>query len=257
MDKIMNEKARTPKPKKQKTSFKTKSERAKAKLLSAYYGNPIRDMKLIAITGTTGKSIVAHFVHEILKASGEHAAILASEGPIKTSVLHKFLSDAWKAGANYVVVTAPADSLKSNVFYGLPVEVAALTDFIPASLGAPTSSDFLKDTSTLFTMDPNFIVLNENDAFYSDFSKFSGKNQTLTYGTTLSSTIHIDNKHLYKKGTEVNLSIGSAPFTVASFLVGEPIVSYVACAAAVATALKISQDAISDGLANYNPETVK
>ena len=241
------------KTKKSKTNFKTKTARAKAKLLSAYYGNPIRDMKLIAITGTTGKSTVAHFVHEILRAAGQHVAILASDTPIKTTVLHKFLSDAWKAGANYVVVTAPAESLKDNVFYGLPVEIAALTDFVPSSLTSPSASDFLADTSTLFRMDPNYVILNENDAFFSDFSTFSGKIKTITYGTTLSSTVHIDNKHLYKKGTEVNLSIGSSPFTVASFLVGEPIVSYVACAAAVATALNFTPETIAEGLANYNP----
>ena len=246
-------KTSTPKPKKQKTSFKVKSAHAKAKLLSTYYGHPIRDMKLICITGTTGKSIVAHFVHEILKAASQHAAILASDAPIKVSTLHKFFSDAWKAGANYVVVTAPADSLKNDVFYGLPVEVAALTDFVPASLNAPSADDFLKDTSTLFTLNPEIVVLNENDAYYSDCSKFTGKKSTLTYGTTLSSTVHIDNKHLYKKGTEVNLSVGSSSFTAASFLVGEPIVSYIACAAAIATAMNLSSDVIAEGLANYNP----
>ncbi len=234
-----------------KTSFKQKSERAKAKLLSTYYGNPIRDMKLIAITGTTGKSTVAHFVHEILRAAGQHAAVLASDAPFKTSVLHKFFADAWKAGANYVIVTAPADSLKKNVFYGLPVEVAALTDFVPASLSAPTSTDFLNDTTTLFSMNPEIIVLNEDDAYFSDFQKFSGKKETFTYGTTPTSTLHIDTKRLYKKGTEASLSLGSSRFTVASFLVGEPIVSYMACAAAIATSLHISSDVIAEGLANY------
>ena len=240
-----------------KTSFKQKSERAKAKLLSTYYGNPIKDMKLIAITGTTGKSIVAHFVHEILRAAGQHVAVLASDAPIKASVLHKFFADAWKAGANYVVVTAPADSLKSNVFYGLPVEVAALTDFVPASLSSPTSADFLTDTTTLFSMSPNIVILNEDDAYFSDFSKFSGKKETVTYGTTPTATIHIDNKRLYKKGTEAHLSLGSAHFTVASFLIGEPIISYMACATAIATSLHISTDTIAEGLANYDPQPVK
>ena len=239
--------------KKQKTSIKVKSQRAKARLLSAYYGNPIRDLKLIAITGTTGKSTVAHFVHEILRAAGQHVAILASDKPIKASVLHKFLSDAWKAGANYVVITAPADSLRENVFYGLPVKVAALTDFVPSSLSAPTSAEFLADTSTLFAMDPEIVILNEDDAFYSDFAEFTGKNDTYTYGTTRSANVRIDSKRLYKKGTEVHLSIGSSPFTVASFLVGEPIVSYIACATTIATALDISSDVIAEGLANYNP----
>ena len=234
-----------------KPTFKQRSQRARAKFLSSYYGNPIRDMKLICITGTTGKSTVAHLVHEILRAAGQHVAVLASDSEVKTGALHKFISEAWKAGASYVVVTAPADSLKNNVFYGLPVHVAALTDFVPASLDAPSVEDFLKSESTLFAMDPKIIILNEDDAHYPDFAHFVGKESSYTYGTTRTSTIRIDRAKLYKKGVEADLSIGSSRFTVASFLTGEPIISYMACAAAIATALHISTDVISEGIANY------
>ncbi len=74
--------------------LKAKSQKIKARVLKSYYGNPLKDMKLIAITGTTGKTTVAHFVHEILKATGEQVAVLASDQPFKIGMLHKFLSDA-------------------------------------------------------------------------------------------------------------------------------------------------------------------
>lgn len=242
---------------KRKPSVKSKLQRTRAKLLSSYYGNPIRDMKLICITGTSGKATVAHFVHEILRAAGQHVAVLASDDPIKLSTLHKFLSEAWKAGSSYVVVTAPADSLKNNVFYGLPVHVAALTDFVPASLGAPSVADFAADETTLFAMEPEIVVLNEDDANYPYFSRFVGKTDTFTYGTTRTSTLRIDGAKLYKKGTEANLSLGSSRFSVASFLTGEPIVSYMAAASAIATSLHIANDIIADGIANYNPDQVE
>lgn len=242
---------------KRKPSMKSKLQRTHAKLLSSYYGNPIRDMRLICVTGTSGKAIVSHFIHEILRAAGQHVAILASDSPIKVSALHKFLSEAWKAGSSYVVVTAPAESLKNNVFYGLPVYVAAMTDFIPSSLGAMSAEEFSESESTLLKMNPEVVVLNEDDANFAEFSKFVGKTDTLTYGTTRTSTIRIDGAKLYKKGTEANLSLGSSRFSVASFLTGEPIVSYMACAAAVAAALHIGNDVIADGVANYNPENVE
>lgn len=238
-----------------KPSLKVKTQRARAKFLSSYYGNPIRDLKLICITGTSGKSTVANFVHEILKSAGKHSSVLASDSELKTSILHKFFADAWKAGSNYVVVTAPAESLKNNVFYGLPIHVAALTDFLPASLDSPSVEEFIESESTLFKMSPDIVILNEDDANYSSFAKFSGKETTLSYGTTRSASLRIDSAKLYKKGTEANFSLGSSRFSVASFLTGEPIVSYMACAAAVATALKISPDTIADGIANFVPES--
>lgn len=241
-------------PKANKTSLKTRAERAKAKLLSSYYGNPTRDMKVICITGSTGKTIVAHFVHQILTASGKQTAIFASDKPIKTAVLHKFFSDAWKAGSSCVVVTSPATSLKHNVFYGLPIQVAALTDFVPSSLKDLTTEEYLEEKATLFKMKPEIVVLNQDDLYYQDFAEFSGTKNTTTYGTNRSCNIRIENTKLYKKGVEANLAYGSSRFTVASFLTGEPIASYMACAAAIATALGISSDTIAEGIANYNPE---
>ena len=85
--------------KNKKGGLRAQSQKIKASLLKSYYGNPTKDMKLVAITGTTGKTTVAHYVHEILKATGEQVAVFASDQPYKLGTLHKFLSDAWKAGA--------------------------------------------------------------------------------------------------------------------------------------------------------------
>ena len=207
-------------------------------------------MKLIAITGTNGKSDVAHFVHEILRSSGQHVAVLASDSSIRLHTLHKFFADAWKAGSNYVIVTAPAESLRDNVFYNLPVYLAAITDSSASGLDAEST---LAAETSLLTMHPEIIVLNEDDPNFSNFADFSGESQTLTYGTTRSATVRIDSAKLYKKGTEASLSLGSSHFSVASFLIGEPVVSYMACATAVAASLNLSTESIIDGLANYAP----
>ena len=235
------------------SSFKTKTQKIRAKLLNSYYGNPIKDMKLIAITGTTGKTTVAHYVHEILRATGEQVAVLASEQPFKTSVLHKFLSDAWKAGANYVIVTVPAATLRDNVFYGLPVHVAAMTNFVTSSLTDMTPEEYLKDEKTLFDMKPEYVVLNRDDLSYDTFKDFHGTKSTFEYGQ-LGTDVKILNSKLYKKGTEATFSFGSEVISVATFVAGETAVSYMAAATAVARTLNIKNEHIIDGLAAYDPE---
>ena len=233
---------------------KTKTRKIKAKLLSTYYGNPIKDMKLVCITGTTGKIEVANYVHEILKATGQPVAILASDDQIKMGALHKFLSTAWKAGANYVVVTAPAKSLEKDVFLDLPVHVAAITNYVPASLSDEKPVDYAMAESTLFNMNPDYVVLNRDDANYPDFADFAGREGTLTYGSDRFSNIQIVRSKLYKKGAEAELAIGNTSFTVATFLTGEPVVSYMAAAAAIADALHITPEKIAEGIGNYDPE---
>lgn len=236
-----------------KGGLKTKAQRIKAGILRSYYGNPTKDMKVVAITGSTGKTTVAHFVHEILRASGEQVAVLASDQPFKVGMLHKFLSDAWKAGANVVIVTVPAETLRENVFYGLPVHVAAMTNFVTASLRDMSAEDFLEAEQTLFRMKPEIVVLNHDDLNYEAFEEFKGAKRTLDFGQT-GAGVKILNSKLYPKGTEATLSVGGEVVSVATFVPGETAVSYMACAVAIAEAMGIKTDDMVEGLAAWEPE---
>ena len=249
----MSERDRSNQSKNKNGGLKAKSQKIKARVLKTYYGNPMKDMKLIAITGTTGKTIVAHYIHEILRAAGEQVAVLASDQPFKMGMLHKFLSDAWKAGANYVIVTVPAEGLRDNVFYGLPVKVAVMTNFVTAGLKDMDPEEYLDNEKTLFDMDPEIVVLNQDDINYDTFSEFKGKNNTVVYGQS-GPDVKILSSKLYNKGTEATFSIKSDIFNVATFVPGETAVSYMACAIAIANALEISNEKIIDGIAEYLPE---
>ena len=229
---------------------KTKLSTLKAKFFGAYYGHPIKDMKLICVAGANGKVEVANFVHEILKCAGQPVAILASENEIKIGSLHKFLSSAWKVGSNYVIVTAPAKSIEKGVFYGLPIHIAALTNSEDGSAEHPNAD------SELFQMSPDFVILNRDDAKYQNFADFAGTSGTITYGSDRFSNIQIEHSKLYKKGSEANLAIGNVHFTVASFLSGEPTISYLAAATAIADALHVTPEKITEGIANYDPEGI-
>ena len=240
--------------KKKNGGFKKGSQKLKAKMLKSYYGNPMKDMKLIAITGTTGKVVVAHYIHEILKASGEQVAVLASDQPFKMGMLHKFLSDAWKAGANYVVVTVPAEALRDNVFYGIPVTVAAMTNFVTAGLKDMEPEEYLENEKTLFDMKPAIVVLNHDDLNYDTFAEFKGELETVTFGQS-SMDVKILNSKLYNKGVEATLSISSEIVTVATFMTGETAVSYMDCAAAIAKVLELKIEQIIEGIAEYDPES--
>lgn len=247
------EKREKSQSKDKKSGLKAKAQKLKAGVLKTYYGNPTKDMKLIAITGTTGKTMVAHYVHEILKASGEQVAVLASDQPFKMGMLHKFLSDAWKAGANVVIVTVPAMSLRDNVFYGLPVHVAAMTNFVTSSLNDMTPDEYLESEKTLFDMKPEIVVLNRDDVNYEKFENFRGKVRTLDFGQT-GRDVKILNSKLYAKGTEATISMKSEVISVATFVPGETAVSYMACAVAIAEAMNVDSDKIIDGIAEYLPE---
>ena len=231
----------------------TKFGKFKAKILNRFYGEPMKDMKLICITGTSGKVEVANFVHEILRCAGHPVAILAQEDPIKITTLYKFLSVAWKGGSNYAIVTAPAESIKKDVFHNLPIHIAALTNLAPTEPDNESTSESTSAESLLFQGNPDFVILNHDDAHYADFADFAGSQGTITYGKDRFSNVRITHSKLYKLGSEATLTIGGTNFTVATFLNGEPAVSYMAAAAAIADTLHVIPDKIAEGIANYDP----
>ncbi len=262
---IYDNQAISEKPKNTKTAKKTvkggkkklTKNRIKAKLLNTYYGHPARDMKLIVVTGMTGKTTVAHFIHHIIGEAGERVAVLASETEIKSGMLHKFLSDAWKAGANYVVVTAPAESLENDLFAELEIFAAVLTNYVPSHIGEPTAAEYEAKEDTLFDMNPSFVILNRDDKYYNDFKKsFKGEKGTITYGEEIESDLRIESSKLYKMGSEANLNFEGKRFTIASFLNTQTDVSYMACAAALGLAIGADTDSIINGIASYDPQGI-
>ncbi len=235
-------------------NMKKHLQRTKNKLLSAYYGHPGRDLKIICVTGTTGKSTVAHYVHDILDTAGYKVNALESGDSVRPSVLQKFLSDTWKSGAEFAIITASTKDLDNQVFAHLPIYAVVMTNCIPSGLTDMTNEDRLAARATLFKTAPEIVVLNTDDTHYAEFAKYEGAKATYTYGTQNRPDILITHSQLYRKGTEAVLTMNRTPITVASFVTGEPTVSYMACAVAMAAALKINTKDIVEGISLYEPE---
>lgn len=234
-------------------NLKVGIQKAHAKFLKSYYGNPTKDLKLITITGSTGKAVVAHYIYEILLAAGESSAVLFDDPPFGARTLHKFLREAINAKAKYAVITVPVEGLRNHIFYDLPITIAAMTNFVTAGLSDMTPEAYIENEQTLFRMKPEITILNSDDAHYQEFRDFRGTKETLIYGST-GDDVKVLNSKLYPKGTEATLSIRGDIVTVASFLTGETTVSYMAAAAAMAYGLGLSTTAIIEGIASYDAD---
>lgn len=98
-------------------------------------------MKVIAVTGTNGKTTTTHIIYQILKEAGEKVALIGTLGAffdqkhIETNLttpdpdlLHKLFEDFYNAGARYVVMEASAHALELDKLAGINFEVAVLTN---------------------------------------------------------------------------------------------------------------------------------
>jgi UDP-N-acetylmuramoyl-L-alanyl-D-glutamate--2,6-diaminopimelate ligase len=123
--------------------------RGRVQLVSAKYGNPARNLKVIAVTGTNGKTTTVNYINEILKESGLKTAMfstavieVAGKRQINdlnatvasTERMQAFFRDAKRAKVDYVVLEVTSHSLDQHKLATVPIEVAVMTNLTQDTL---------------------------------------------------------------------------------------------------------------------------
>lgn len=241
--------------------------KSRAKVVAARYGNPARDLRVIAVTGTNGKTTTVNFLNEILKEAGYKTAMFSTANieiaGVQTvndtnsttgtvSKLQKFFHDAKKADVEFALIEATSHALDQYKFAGVPIEMAIMTNLTQDHLDYhKTMENYAAAKAKLFEMQPRFIVLNTDDKYFDYFNKFEASEQKITYGESDLAEVKIKSFKLYKKGSEAKLRIdNNVALEIATNLPGEFNVYNMTAAAAGAYLLGISLQDIQEGIAN-------
>ena len=241
--------------------------KSRAKVVAARYGNPARDLRVIAVTGTNGKTTTVNFLNEILKEAGYKTAMFSTANieiagvqtvndtnstTATVSKLQKFFHDAKKADVEFALIEATSHALDQYKFAGVPIEMAIMTNLTQDHLDYhKTMENYAAAKAKLFEMQPRFIVLNTDDKYFDYFNKFEAGEQKITYGESDLAEVKIKSFKLYKKGSEAKLRIdNNVALEIATNLPGEFNVYNMTAAAAGAYLLGISLQDIQEGIAN-------
>ncbi len=142
---------------------------ALAVVSAAFFRNPAeRDIKVIGITGTKGKTTTAYMIRAILEAAGHKTGVIGTIGVaigetlIKTEnttpqsyEIQKFLRQMADEGCEYCVMEASSIGLKDKRVYGFPFEVGVFTNFSEDHIGGVEHKDmqeYLESKALLFSM---------------------------------------------------------------------------------------------------------
>ncbi len=241
--------------------------RTRVKAVSARYGNPARDLRVIAVTGTNGKTTIINYINEILKEAGLTTAMfstavieVAGERQLNdlnatvgsTARMQRFFRDAKKAKVDYVVLEITSHALHQHKLATVPIEVAIMTNLTQDHLDYhKTMDEYAKAKSKLFANEPRFIVLNRDDEWFDYFDKFPAGSQKITYGTHEEAEARIDKVKLYRKGSEARVVIDhQTKLDLATALPGKFNVYNMTAAAATAYVLGVKRSDIVEGVAN-------
>ncbi|MDB5177218.1 MAG: murE [Candidatus Saccharibacteria bacterium] len=244
-----------------------KYRKGRVQLVSARYGNPAKGLKVIAVTGTNGKTTTVNYINEILKESGLKTAMFSTavveiDGKRKanefnmtvadTAIMQRFFRDARKAHVDYVVLEVTSIALHQHKLDGVPILAAVMTNLTQDHLDAHgTMENYAAAKGKLFALDPEFIVLNQDDEWFEYFDQFPAKSQKITYGKSDEAEAKITYTKLYKKGSEATVLIDhQTKLDLATALPGEFNIYNMAAAAATAYLLGAKLDDIIEGVAN-------
>ena len=240
---------------------------ARVKIVSARYGHPARRLKVIAVTGTNGKTTTVNFINEILKQAGKKTAMFSTAtievaGESRrndlnatvgtTSRMQQFFRRAKRAHVDYVVMEFPSHAIHQHKLDGVPVEMAIMTNLTQDHLDYHgTMEAYAAVKGQLFAGSPRFIVLNRDDEWFDFFDKFKAAEQKITYGKHDEAEAHIDSTKLFRKGTEAVVTIDhQTKLELATNLPGEFNAYNMTAAAAATYLLGISLNDIVEGAAN-------
>ncbi len=138
---------------------------AYAMALSKVYGSPSDRMKMIAITGTNGKTTVCSMISNALNLSGRKCALIGTLGAVfedkRTSlstmttpdpeVLYALLEQYANAGAEYVVMEASSHALALSKLDGIQFDIGAITNMSAEHLDFHGNmEEYYKAKRTLF-----------------------------------------------------------------------------------------------------------
>lgn len=224
------------------------------------YGDPSRHMKVIAVTGTKGKSSVTEFMNAILEHAGYKTALASTirfkldnwSSPNKYKMtmpgrffLQRFLNKALKAECDWAVVEMTSEGVKQYRHRGVELNALIFTNIAPEHIESHGS--FANYVAAKFEIGktlerskkrPRIMVANVDDEYGPDF---------LTLNIDVAAPYALENAQPYTvtdKGTEITFD-GEKIF---SPLRGEFTAYNMLAAATCAKALGIEAASIRAGL---------
>lgn len=196
-----------------------------------YYQNPSKDMKIIAITGTNGKTSTAYFLYSILRNAKKSTGLISTikclindenykmlnggsdivdSGAAMTTpdpgILFKTLSDMKQSGVEYVVMEASSHSLELKKIDALNINTGIFTNLSHDHLDFHKNIDnYFKSKMKLFDLSENSII-NVDDIYgeiiatkHKDSIKFSTRKNDSSYSEKIKiSSTGCNFYHVYK-----------------------------------------------------------
>lgn len=239
----------------------------KALAASIIYKFPSKNLIVIGITGTDGKTTTSHLVGSILREAGYKTAIISTLGAflddkqIETGFhvttpdpfsLQKLLRKITDSGFTHVVLEATSHGLDQHRLLGINFTIGILTNITHEHLDYHlTYEKYLEAKAKLFKK-TKLAVLNRDDQSYEKIAK-KVNGMIVTYAIDNQADFSSKEIKLSLRGISFKISLNGKKYEVQSGLTGEYNIYNILAAISVASYFQISPEIILQALKNFNP----
>jgi UDP-N-acetylmuramoyl-L-alanyl-D-glutamate--2,6-diaminopimelate ligase len=237
--------------------------RAASFTAAEYYGHPSKEMTVIGITGTNGKTTTTGLVSAMLKAAGGKVAQIGTLGTVAEGypqektlttpdpiALHKVLFDLHQDGFTHIVMEASSHAIDQSRVADVDFNYTVFTNLSPEHLDYHgTMADYFQAKLKLFTaLSPAATAIVNIETEYGQAISDNCTVPVVATALTKAGDVFFKDYQISLTGIHGTIQAGEIAYPVDSSLIGKFNLENILCATATGNAMGLTQEAIKNGL---------
>ncbi|MEW6410520.1 MAG: UDP-N-acetylmuramoyl-L-alanyl-D-glutamate--2,6-diaminopimelate ligase [Nitrospirota bacterium] len=240
------------------------SRRALALLSDRFYNHPSKNLRLIGITGTNGKTTTSYLIRSALHQWGRNVGLLGTVGYViddeiieapnttpESLDLQRYLSRMVNSGITHAVVEVSSHALSLNRVDGCEFDVAVFTNITRDHIDFHCSiEEYIRAKRMLlgYIKREGFAVINIDDRCINEFSS-TIRGNVLTYGLNEKADVMARLLPSMKENeTTLAINTPSEGFETSTTLLGRHNIYNILAATSACVALGVPLHAINNGI---------
>lgn len=231
-------------------------------------GHPSKDMKVIGVTGTNGKTTTSVMLASILNEAGIKTGLITSQllqidGEMvetdieyttpSANITQKYIKQMKKAGVTHLVMETASHGIAQKRVMGIPYDGAVFTNLTPDHLDYhKTMENYAETKLWLLKKASDFVVLNADSDWF-NFMNVRPKKETITYSFNSATDVSVENFKLSPSSAKMTLKTPKGDIQTSLQFTGKYNVANAMAATGAALELGIEPEVIAKGLSGLKP----
>ena len=231
----------------------------KAMMMAHKYKFPGKRMRVIGVTGTNGKTSTCFMIWKMLNEAGHKTGLMTTVAwgvdkleeqiehmtTVDTETLNQRMQRIAESGAEFLVLEITSHALAQNRIYGVPIEIAVMTNVTHEHLDYHKTFKNYRDAKRKLFKVAKYGVINEDDESWSYFA--SDVDEYITYGIN-GGILKAEKIELAAEGVKYEVREVGEKLKIRTHIPGKFTVYNSLAATAVGLKLGLTRKQIEDGI---------